>query len=279
VGVTGTIYTNIDYMILGARLSPREVGYYWRAYTLGVDYQSKISGIMTRLALPLYARAGDLDAMRRLRTKMIRIHTIVLFPMLTTLIAVAPELVPVVYGSNWDPAVFPTQILAIAGLGAVAAVGTAPLMFAVGKPRPLLYFFLVLLGGYAIVVTAASGYGLRTVVIAVAIYQVVLVSAQFFFLDHRQVGIPLSESWSAIAPGLVASALSLAAAYPTARLLAGTDASDGVVIVAVGSLAVAIHCLILRIVFPASWREAVEFARAFLGRSKPRADEAAPATG
>jgi O-antigen/teichoic acid export membrane protein len=278
VGVTGTLFTNIDYMILGARLAPREVGYYWRAYTLGVDYQSKISGIMTRLALPLYARAADLDGMRRLRGKMVRIHTIVLYPVLTTLIALAPEFVPLIYGHRWEPAVFPTQILAIAGMGAVAAVGTAPLMFAIGKPKPLFYFFLVLLTGYAVVVTWASGYGLRTVAIAVAAYQVVLVGAQFYFLDNRQIGIPLRESWSAILPGLLPSLISLAVAYPAARVLATTGITDVLIILAVGTLAVAVYAAMLRVLFPFSWRELLSFVRAFLGRGPRRANADAAAT-
>jgi O-antigen/teichoic acid export membrane protein len=273
VGVTGALYLNIDYMILGARLSPTQVGFYWRAYTLGVDYQSKISGIMARLALPLYSRAGSAEDMRKLREKMIRVHTIVLYPVLTTLIAVAPEAVPLIYGPAWTPAVFPTQILAIAGMAAVASVGTAPLMFAVGKPRQLLFFILFLLSGYVLVVTGASGYGLRAVVVAVATYQVVLVIAQLYFLDSRQVGIPLAHSWRAIRPGLVGSAISCVVAYPTARMLASGGASDLVVILAAGTLAVAVYALVLRVVFPAGWAELFAFVRAFLGRRKPRPAE------
>jgi PST family polysaccharide transporter len=273
VGVTGALYLNIDYMILGARLSPRQVGFYWRAYTLGVDYQSKISGIMARLALPLYSRAGSAEDMRSLREKMVRVHTIVLYPVLTTLIAVAPEAVPLIYGPEWTPAVFPTQILAIAGLAAVASVGTAPLMFAVGKPRQLLYFVLVLLGGYAAVVVGASGYGLRAVVVAVATYQVVLVIAQLYFLDSRQVGIPLGHSWRAVRPGLVASAISCAVAYPAARMLASGGTPDLVVVLAVGTLAVAVYALMLRVLFPAGWQELFAFLRAFLGRWRRRKAE------
>jgi lipopolysaccharide exporter len=277
VGVTGTLQVNIDYMILGARLPARQVGFYWRAYTLGIDYQSKISGIMTRLALPLFSRASDRHAMRRLREKMLRIHTIVLYPILTTLIALAPEVVPLVYGPRWEPAVFPTQVLAIAGMAAVAAVGTASLMFAIGKPRQLFNFFLIWLIGYALVVTWASSYGLRPVVIAVAIYQVALVSAQFYVLDFRQVGIPLRESWRAIRPGLVASGISLAAAYPTARALEAGGTADFAIILVAGTLAVAVYALMLRFLFPTSWRELFNFIRSFLGRRKGGASEAAAA--
>jgi O-antigen/teichoic acid export membrane protein len=273
VGVTGALYLNVDYMILGARLSPRQVGFYWRAYTLGVDYQSKISGIMSRLAFPVFSRAGHADDMRRLREKMLRVHTIVLFPVLTTLIALAPEAVPLIYGPEWRPAVFPTQVLAIAGMAEVAAVGTPALMFAVGKPRQLLNFLLVLLTGYVVLVTGASGYGLRAVVIAVAVYQVAFVIAQFYVLDWRQVGIPIGHSWRAVRPGLVASSISCAIAYPAARTLASRGASDLVVVLAAGTLAVAVYALALRVLFPTGWHELFSFLRAFLGRGRRRAAE------
>jgi lipopolysaccharide exporter len=272
--VTGTMFSNIDYVILGARLPAREVGLYWRGYQLGVEYQSKISGIMLRLALPLYSRAASLDEMRRLRSKMVRVNTIVLFPVLTTLIALAPELVPLVFGPAWEGAVFPTQILAIAGMGSVATVGSASVAFAVGKPRAVFYFFLLLLGGYVIVVTWASAYGLRTVVIAVAIYQVVLVAGQFYFLESRQAGIPLREIWAAILPAFVSSGISLAAAYPVARALAETGLADVFVILAAGTLAVAVYALALRVLFPASWRELIDLAREFVGRGKRGQDDA-----
>ena len=42
------------------RLSTAQVGLYWRAFQLGVVYQDKISGIMMRLAFPIYSRTSDL---------------------------------------------------------------------------------------------------------------------------------------------------------------------------------------------------------------------------
>jgi O-antigen/teichoic acid export membrane protein len=271
--VTGTLYKNVDYAILGARLSPQEVGYYWRAYQLGIEYQSKFSGIVFRLALPLFSRAGGHAEMRRLRGKMARIHTIVLYPVLTTLIALAPEVVPLLFGAQWERSVFATQILAVVGMGAVAVVGTSSLMIAAGKPHVLFRFFLVLLVGYAAVVTVASGYGLHAVVVAVAVYELILRAAQLFFLDHREIGIPLGEIGTALIPGLVGSAISLAVAYPLARLLDSSGVADVVVILAVGPVAVLVYVVALRLLFHDSWRELIELVRAVVHRRTAAAEE------
>jgi len=151
-------------------------------------------------------------------------------------------------------------------MAAVAVAGSPQLTFAAGKPRAVLWFFIVLVTGYAVVVTWASAYGLRTVVIAVAIYQVVLICAQFYFLDSRQVGIPLREIWSGILPALVASLISLAATYSAARLLAQIGAADVVVILIAGTFALAVYACALRVVFPASWRQTIKLAQVLLRR-------------
>src|SRR5207247_2535516 len=58
-------FLNVDYAILGARISAANVGFYWRAYQLGVEYQGKISQIMLRISFPVYSRTESLDELRR----------------------------------------------------------------------------------------------------------------------------------------------------------------------------------------------------------------------
>ena len=41
--VAWTGFRNGDYAIIGAVLGPAQAGFYWRAYQLAVEYQSKIS--------------------------------------------------------------------------------------------------------------------------------------------------------------------------------------------------------------------------------------------
>lgn len=271
--VIGTLFNNVDYAILGARLSPQDVGFYWRAYQVGVEYQSKISGIVLRLAFPIFSRTVDLDEMRRLRGKMLRAQTIAIYPVLTTLIALAPEVIPLAFGSAWEPAVLPTQVLAAAGMATAAVAGSAQMTSAAGKPRAVLWFFIALLLGYVVVVVLSSTYGLRTVVIAVAAYQVGLAAIQFYFLDHRQMGIPLHDSWNGVFPALTASLISLGATYPAARIISAAGALDVVVVLVGGTIAVAVYVLALRILFPVSWHQTVVLARALIKRDGAGRDE------
>ena len=80
-----------------------------------------------------------------------RTHAVLLFPFLTTLIAVAPQLVSILYGSRWGPTVTPMRILAVAGLATVVGTGAGPLMLAANRPRRLLAFNAGVLAVYVVV--------------------------------------------------------------------------------------------------------------------------------
>src|SRR5581483_10631606 len=84
-----SMFRNVDYAILGIRLAPRAVGLYWRAYQLGVDYQSKISQIMLRVAFPVYSRTESMDELRRFRRRIVRTHAVVVVPLMCFFIAIA----------------------------------------------------------------------------------------------------------------------------------------------------------------------------------------------
>ena len=52
-------FSNVDYAIIGARLGALQTGFYFRAYTLAVEYQSKVAVVMTQVGFPVLARTRD----------------------------------------------------------------------------------------------------------------------------------------------------------------------------------------------------------------------------
>ena len=89
-------FQNCDYVIVGARLGALQAGYYFRAYTLSVVYQKKVSQVMHSVGFPVMSRVTSEDEVDRLRQRMIHTLTLILFPLLTALAIVAPEVRPVV---------------------------------------------------------------------------------------------------------------------------------------------------------------------------------------
>ena len=50
-------FSNVDYAIIGARLGPLQTGFYFRAYTVAVEYENKISVVMRQVGFPVLAPA------------------------------------------------------------------------------------------------------------------------------------------------------------------------------------------------------------------------------
>jgi lipopolysaccharide exporter len=266
-------YGNIDYLILGARLSPAQVGFYYRAYTLGVQYEAKISDIIQRVAFPVYSRTEDAEHMRAVRSRIVRINAVVIYPMLALFIAVAPQLVPWVFGARWEPAVLPAQILAVAGMARMINNGTPALLLAAGRPRALLSFNLCRLAALGAAVFIAVPYGLIAVCIAVSSFQVITTVASYWLMLPRLVGITLPRLALDVAPGLASSGAMLAVALPAAGALSATDLSAPVIVTLVAALAAPVYLLVLRLVAPAAWADVLLLARRVLprlGRARSR---------
>jgi O-antigen/teichoic acid export membrane protein len=266
---------NVDYAILGARLGALETGLYWRAFQFGVEYQSKISSIMTRIALPVYSRAESLDDMRALRARIVRVHATVLFPLLALLIALAPEALPWLLGPAWEPAVVPTQILAVAGMTAALMTGVGPLMLALGRPKALLHWNLLAAIAYGVMVYFVAPLGITAVCIAVVCMRVTTVVIAQLVLLRGLAGIPFRHLLDDAGPATIASAALLAASVPLAHWLAGIGAPVIFTISLVSVVGAAVYSVALRALFPAAWADVLVLARRILP-ARRRASAAAP---
>jgi O-antigen/teichoic acid export membrane protein len=261
---------NIDYVLVGARLGTRDTALYWRSYTLAYDYQLKVSGIMFRLAFPLYSRAESLDRLLRLRTRIVRAHATALFPALVALIAVAPTLVPFLYGQPWRDAVVPTQLLAIGGLTAVITTGAGPLMLATGHPRVLLTWNLGNVLVLGAVVFALARLGLTTVAIGVMAYSIVSFLALQLMLE-RLVGLPWRSLVGDVGPAAVSGAAMLAVSLALAAALRRAGAPALLELITVGAVGAVVYLTALRLAFKATWADMALLASSLIHREAPAA--------
>lgn len=269
-GLLHVAITNVDYTILAARLSSSQVGFYWRAFQLGVVYQDKISGIMMRLAFPVYSRTSSLAELTRLHERATRVHAATVVPLLAILIVTAPVLIPWLFGSDWGPSVLPTQILAVAGMIAAVLTGFPQVLLAAGKPRPLLYFNVALLLVYGGAVLATVERGIVAVAIAVVAVYVAQLVVVYAVLLRKVVGVRVSQMVGDLSPAVLGSLALMAVCFPLTRLLREIDAPPPLLLVLVGSIGLAIHCFVVRGFFPAVWHDLLGLARRVLPRGMTR---------
>jgi O-antigen/teichoic acid export membrane protein len=265
--------TNVDYAVLAARLSSTQVGLYWRAFQLGVSYQDKISGIMLRLAFPIYSRTRDMAEMRRLHERATRIHGAVVVPLLAVLIVTAPDLVPALFGKAWEPAVAPAQVLAVAGMMAAVLTGYPQVMLAAGRPRPLMVFNCCVLTLYAVAVWFTAKHGLVTVATAVVGVHVAMVVAVYLVLFRAILGMPIARLVTDLAPAAVGAALVILVGMPLAAELRDVGAGAVPIVAAVGLAGAFVHLVAMRSLFPAVWTDLFALIRRILparGPLRPR---------
>jgi O-antigen/teichoic acid export membrane protein len=255
-GLVSALSENVDYWILAARLSPYQVGIYYRAFNLGVVYQSKLSNVMMQLAFPVYSRLTDRKQMRDLHERAARIHAAVIFPLLALLIPLAPIVIPFVFGSAWAGAVVPAQILAGGGMMAAVLTGYAQVMLAVGRPRILLQFNVATLVIYATAVALAAGHGLVVVSITVVAVELVILLAAYRFLLGPQLGITVARLIPGLGPAVTGCVALLAVTVPL-RVILEPQLPRSLTIGVIGLVGACVYALVLRSAFRPTWDDLV----------------------
>jgi O-antigen/teichoic acid export membrane protein len=251
--VAWTGFRNGDYAIIGAKLGTAQAGFYWRGYQLSVEYQRKISVLMTQMAFPMLARTDGDEQMHALRRRMVQLLTVVLFPLLVALALLAPVVVPWAFGPGWEPAVLPTQILALGGAAVLVTDAVGSALMAAGRSRALLGYGVAHFAVYAGAVLAVAAHGLAAVAATASIVHTV-----FLFVAYRVLlrGTILSAArvlWVDIAPATLSCAALVAVAGPAEWALATLDAPALVHLTGVGAAGAVAYLLALRAWFPASF--------------------------
>ena len=132
---------------------------------------------MYQVAFPVLSRSTDRNGGAALRGRMVRLLTVVLFPLITVLAITAPQVIPWMFGAQWSEAVVPTQILCGAGAATLVidAVGTT--LMASGRPRALLGYGVAHFASTS-TVSLISHWGLVAVAVAaVTVHTLFLVIA------------------------------------------------------------------------------------------------------
>ena len=263
----GVLWLSIDYLVLSFRASAATVGFYWRGYQLAVSYPSRITSVMLTLALPLYSRAESAVEMQRLRLRAMATHVAVMFPLLVTLIVVAPVAVPWLFGSAWTPSVVPTQLLAGAGMVLAVTSGTISYIIALGKTRRLPLIALVSVLGLGGTVFLSAPLGLNAVAACVLAYHLVYLLFSQLVILHRMGGVPTGDLFRDAVPPLVAAIPLALTELALLKLLESQGASALLILAVAIPPGFAAYCGVLRAAFPESWHSLVDVYARVLGRS------------
>ena len=261
-------YGNIDYLILGAHAQPGAGRVLLPRVRARRPVRDQDQHIISRLVFPVYSRTEDIDHMRASARRVIRINAAVIYPLLALFIAIAPQLVPWLFGEQWAPAVVPAQILTVAGMARMINNGTPPWCSrpasrgAAGlQPLPL--------APLGPLVLLALPYGLNVVCVAVAAFQVITLVGSYASCSPRLVGVIRPPARARPRPRDRLERILLGAA-PARPALSSRGTPSPVTIFAVCALAAPLYLLTLRLVSHEAWNDLMLLVRRVLLRRGDR---------
>ncbi|MDP8927697.1 MAG: lipopolysaccharide biosynthesis protein [Actinomycetota bacterium] len=215
IKILGEIGTNADYLVVGNRLGPDELGFYSIAFRLPELFVGNIFWIFSSVAFPLYSKTRALGS-TAFRTSMLRALTFATlfgFPIGAGLAIVARDAVLVLFSSKWAPAIVPMALISIAfGVGSVG-FASGDIFPALGKPGALLKIDTPLTVILVVAFVLAAPYGI-TAVAWVHLVISLLYAMVRLVVANRLVGSSLPENFRAMRAGLCATAGVVALALP-----------------------------------------------------------------
>ena len=188
----------IDNLVIGKVIGMEALGFYTVAFMLANLPATHLAKIVSGVMLPAYSKLQtDFAALRSAYLRTLEFVAMFAIPAAAGLGVLAPQIVGVIYGERWLPAVDALRVLALFGcLRAIAAL-SGYLYNAIGKPRTTFYLSLTKLIVIALLIYPLSvAYGIVGAAIAVTAPSVLTFIADFVLL-RRTIGLNLR---SAIVP-------------------------------------------------------------------------------
>jgi O-antigen/teichoic acid export membrane protein len=246
-------FNNVDYAIVGGRLGALQTGYYFRAYTLAVEYQSKIGVVMTQVGFPVLSRTRNATDLMNLCRHMVRLLTTVLFPILVLLAISAPVAVPFLFGPHWEPAVVPVQVLALGGASTVVINAVGAVLMATGRARALLGYGVAHFLVYGVTAFLVVPFGIVALAVDAAVVHSLFLIVAYRLMLQGSGERTLQRLWDDIAPATLSSLGLAAVALPVSMALTAAAPPNAVWLAALSLIALPAYLLTMRVCFPTSW--------------------------
>ena len=212
---------NADVVLVGRILGSVSLGFYSVAVQLASYLPTRLSAMLDTVTFPAFARVQD-DA-QRLRAAYLRLlgyTALVIAPVMVALAVAAPDVVRVVYGNRWSPAIVLLQVLAAYGLVNGLSWPWQLVYKAQGRSGRL----LLMTAGQVVALVLAVGLGSRFGVVGVAAALVgfsLVLQLGYQSLVNRSIGLRASYYVKTLAKPLSCAAIAGAAIVGMRALMAG----------------------------------------------------------
>jgi O-antigen/teichoic acid export membrane protein len=263
-----SISRNIDNLLVGRFQGPQALAFYALAYRLLLLPVQLGGTTVGNVLFPAFTRvAHDLTALSVEMARATRALAALSLPAMALLAAAAPQLVPVIVGSQWEPAIPIVQVLAIAGaLQAVYQASTVPLMLGLGKAKLSLRYAWLTTAVVTVGIVAGLPFGPFGVAVGYSAASGLVVPVEWLIRRHL-LGMTLRGQIASLLPASHV-AIWVAAVY---LLIATAIPHHDLVVLILGIVAAScVGAAVLRLAHPSLLAELVYMANRIVGRKGPQ---------
>ncbi len=136
MSIIGYLVSQGDNITVGKMLAPADLGFYQAAFALALLPSGEIARSFGNILFPLFSKIeNDKEFLRRSFIRVARIIFAITIPASFGLLALAPEIVSIIYGERWLGMVPILSVLIFYGLIKSFEFVVNPLFLGVGKPK------------------------------------------------------------------------------------------------------------------------------------------------
>lgn len=248
-----------EQLFIGSFLGAASLGFYAVGNRMLRLLFQVTSSLIDRVAFPLYSRLqGNAPRLVRAHYKSTAFAALIAFPAFTATVALAPDFVPVFFGTKWMDSVPIMQILAFLGVVQILTYMNGTMMKALGKPSWQMVIVVVTTVLKVLAFLIAVKFGIIAVAVASLCVGCVVAPA-YYWTVHRLIPIRLGAYLNHIKGPLVASLLAGAAMFGIRSVLG--DSSPLVTLLVGAAGGAVIYLASIRVISRSLAAEAFDLAR------------------
>ncbi len=259
-------HTRADDLLIGYFLGAAALGLYSLAYRVFTMLSMLLIKTINQVALPIFSRLqDDIEKLTDSFHLMTKLTSLISFPVFTGVALLAHELILLLFGEAWLPAVPVLQLFAIVGTMRAVTFFKSSIFMALNKPAWRLYFGLCDTALNLVGFIIAFRWGIVAVAFAYAVRFYVM-----FPVGQWLVGILLQTSLADYFQQLVTpllGTLAMTAAILAVKTALGSGFSPLIILVLCSSCGGAAYLATLFMIEPQIFSQVREFSRLALKRS------------
>lgn len=267
-GLLTSVSHNVDNLLVGRFHGPQALAFYAMAYKLLLLPVQLACVSVGYVLFPRFARlADDIATLGVEMTRTIRSLALLSLPAMAIVSAAAPQIVAVMFGPDWTPAVPIIQVLAIAGaVQAVYQPSTLPLILGLGHAKLNLRYAWLTTTVTIVGIVGGLPYGALGVAVGYCTATVLLVPVEWLIRRHLLM-LTIRGQVACLMPAIHITAWAVAGYLSIAVLIPGHELA----VLVLGTLvAIGMAVAVMRIAHRSQFAELFYMAKRVVGLGDPQ---------